>query len=207
MHEYKYKTIDQPLRVKSAVGACRFFASLSPCFSEDEARQFLEKVKEELPGATHHAYAFRIGLGETVICRSDDAGEPSGTAGPPMLGVLEKNELTNVILVGTRYFGGVKLGIGGLVRAYRACAEAGIKEAVICSREIKGQAMLSLPYDYLGAVVQEVEALQGEITSFEYGQVVTLYVLFPVKEKNALVSRVTSASRGKVKVELAGNRC
>ena len=117
---YSYKTIADDVRTRIAVGACRFYASLSPCRSEEEVRSFLSRVKEELPGATHHAYAYRLGVGDALLARCDDDGEPAGTAGPPMLAALEKAELTNVIVVGTRYFGGVKLGIGGLIRAYRS---------------------------------------------------------------------------------------
>ena len=124
---YSYKTIAAEVRTKIAVGACRFYASLSFCRSEEEAHLFLQKVKEDLPGATHYAYAYCLGVGDALRARCDDDGEPAGTAGPPMLAVLEKEALTNIIVVGIRYFGGVKLGLGGLVRAYRFCAEAGVK--------------------------------------------------------------------------------
>jgi putative IMPACT (imprinted ancient) family translation regulator len=107
---YSYKTVAAAVRTKTAVGACRFYASLSFCRTE-EARSFLQKVREELTSATHHAYAFRLGVGDKLLARCDDDGEPAGTAGPPMLAVLEKADLTNVIVVGTRYFGGVKLGV------------------------------------------------------------------------------------------------
>ncbi len=197
---HAYQTILKPQRKKTAVGACRFYASLAPCRTEKEARQFLEQVKMELPGATHHAFALRIGYGEQILARSDDAGEPAGTAGPPLLLVLEKNELTNLVLVATRYFGGVKLGIGGLLRAYRACAEAGVKSASIIRREIEKQASLVLPYDCLGAVVRELEALHGKVTRFNYGRDVTLDVVFPLREQENLSSRVRSASRGQAKM-------
>ena len=140
-------------------------------------------------------------MGAQILARSDDAGEPAGTAGPPMLGVLEKNELTNLVLVGTRYFGGIKLGIGGLVRAYRACAEAGIKEASIRKQEIREQKRFMVPYDYLGAVVREVETVGGEVARFEYGQLVVLDIVFPLKEKNDLLNRIKSVCKGNLKTE------
>lgn len=198
---HSYKTIKEQVRVKIAVGACRFYACLSPCDSEKKARLFLEQVKEALPGATHYVFALRIGAGDKILARSDDAGEPAGTAGPPMLGVLEKHELTDIMLVGTRYFGGVKLGIGGLVRAYRACAEAGVEGASIYSREISEEARLVIPYDYMGAVVREVEAVKGEVARFEYGQYVALEIRYPMKEKHNLMNKVTSTTKGHVKLE------
>ncbi|HAA34201.1 MAG TPA: YigZ family protein [Firmicutes bacterium] len=198
---YSYKTIADSVRTKIAVGACRFYASLSSCRSEEEARSFLSRVKEELPGATHHAYAYRLGIGDALLARCDDDGEPAGTAGPPMLAALEKAELTNVIVVGTRYFGGVKLGIGGLIRAYRSCAEAGVKAARICIRELKARVLLQVPYDYLGAVIREVEAGGGEVLTFNYSQDVALEILLPYGEMQRISERIAGVTRGQAVIK------
>ena len=176
---YSYKRL-QSRENSNSCGACRFYASLSFCCSDKEARLFLHEVKEELTSATHHAYAYRLGLGDALIARCDDAGEPAGTAGPPMLAVLEKADITNVIVVGTRYFGGVKLGVGGRVRAYRSCAEAGVQAARIYTRKLKAKVLLQVPYDYLGAVVREVEASSGETLDFQYDNDVCLEILIPL---------------------------
>ena len=197
---YSYNTIETPVRTKIAVGACRFYASLTPCSEESEARSFLSAVKEELPGATHHAYAYRLGMGDNLLARYDDDGEPAGTAGPPMLGVLEKADITNVIVVGTRYFGGVKLGIGGLVRAYRSCAEAGVDAARICTREFKSRLAIRVSYDYLGGVIREVEAAEGEILRFNYGQEVFLEIEVPMRNVQGLPGRIAAASRGEAEI-------
>lgn len=198
---YHYRTIATGVRTKIAVGACRFYATLDFCQREAEARAFIRKVQEELPGATHHAYAYRLGLGDKLLARCDDAREPAGTAGPPMLGVLEKEELTNVVIVGTRYFGGVKLGIGGLVRAYRSCAEAGVRAANICMRELMTHATVQVPYDYLGAVVREIETSSGEVLNFNYGQVVSLEFVLPCRKIKKLPGRIAAASRGQAMLE------
>ncbi|MDO9533963.1 MAG: YigZ family protein [Bacillota bacterium] len=200
---YSYKTIAAPVRSKITVGACRFFASLSYCEKEDEARSFLEQVKEELTGATHHAWAFRLGLGEKMLERCDDAGEPAGTAGPPMLTVLEKEDLTNLIVVGTRYFGGVKLGVGGLIRAYRSCAEAGVNASRICTRELKETVLLEVPYDYLGPVVREIEAAGGETQDFRYGDHVKIVVTLTQRKMDGFHERIADASRGKAAITIA----
>ncbi|NLJ55753.1 MAG: DUF1949 domain-containing protein [Firmicutes bacterium] len=196
-HVYRYRTIAAGVRTKIAVGACRFYASLSFCRTEEEARAFISGVPAELPGATHHAHAYRVGVGAELLARCDDAREPAGTAGPPLLSVLEKEQLTNVVVVGTRYFGGVKLGIGGLIRAYRACAEAGVEAATICVRELMARAVLQVPYDYLGAVVKEIEAAAGKVLNFHYGQDVTLECKVPLRKMEELPGRIAAAGRGR----------
>jgi len=198
---YSYRTIVEEVRTKIAVRACRFYASLSPCRSEEEARDFLRKVKEEHAAATHHAYAYRLGIEDALLARCDDGGEPAGTAGLPMLAVLEKAGITNVIVVSTRYFGGSKLGRGGLIRAYRSCAEAGVKAARIYSKELKAKILLQVPYDCMGAVVREIEAATGELASFKYGVDVSLEVSVPIKEVDLLFGRIASASRGQAVIK------
>lgn len=193
---FNYRTVSGRSRVKIAVGACRFICSLSPSETEEEAHAFINLVKEELPGATHHAYAYRLGMGEKLLARFSDDGEPALTAGPPMLSVLEKEALTNVVLVGTRYFGGVKLGIGGLVRAYRSCAQAGVKEALICEKELQTDFIILIPYDYLGGVLKEIEAREGKVLDFTYRQDVQIRGRVPLREKDTLISRLTEISRG-----------
>lgn len=195
-HVYRYRTIAARVRTKIAVGACRFYASLSFCRTEAEAQAFICSVPAELPGATHHAHAYRVGVGNELLARCDDAREPAGTAGPPLLAVLEKEQLTNVVVVGTRYFGGVKLGIGGLIRAYRACAEAGIEAAKICVRELLARVVLQTPYGCLGAVVREIEASAGKVLNFHYGQDVTLECEVPLRKMEELPGRIAAAGRG-----------
>lgn len=204
-HIYHYRTITADVRTKIAVGACRFFASMAFCRTEEEARIFIDRVPEELVGATHHAYAYRLGVGDKLLARCDDAREPAGTAGPPMLAVLEKEELTNVVVVGTRYFGGVKLGIGGLIRAYRSCAEAGVQAADISVRELMARAvLLQVPYDYLGAVVKEIEASSGDVLRFHYDQDVSLEIELPLREFEKLPGRIAAASKGQAVLKATG---
>ena len=191
-----YRTFSAVSRTKIAVGACRFFASLAPCCTEEEAKAFIGQVKKELPGATHHAYAYRLGFGDGIIARCSDDGEPALTAGQPMLGVLEREGLSDVVLVGTRYFGGVKLGVGGLIRAYRSCALAGVKDAIICEKESLSTCKISVPYDYLGGVLKEIEANEGKVLRFQYLNDVQLNVSFPEEKKAALLKMVGEASRG-----------
>ena len=105
--------------------------------TEAEAKEFIDTVSNEFADATHNAWAYKIGFGDRSIRRSSDAGEPANTAGPPMLQAIEGQGLTNVVVVGTRYFGGVKLGVGGLIRAYRDTALAGLEAAGVREEVIK----------------------------------------------------------------------
>ena len=198
---FEYRTIGAAVQVKHPVGACRFYASLAPVDTEEEAKAYLKAVKEQLPGATHHATACRFGWGDGMLARSDDDGEPAGTAGPPLLTVLEKAELTNVMLVATRYFGGVKLGIGGLIRAYRACGEAGIRAAQILHKELKARLELVVPYDYLGAVEREIKTREGEILQHRFDQHVALDIVVPLRKLDGFSERIAGMSRGEVVIK------
>ncbi len=195
---FEYRTIGAAVQVKHPVGACRFYASLAPVETEEEGRAYLEGVKAQLPGATHHATACRLGWGEGMLARSDDDGEPAGTAGPPLLAVLEKAELTNVMLVATRYFGGVKLGIGGLIRAYRACGEAGVQAGQILHKELKASLELVVPYDYLGAVEREIKAREGAVLKHRFDQDVVLDIVVPLRKLEGFSERMAGLSRGEV---------
>ena len=131
-----------------------------------------------------------------LLARCSDDGEPALTAGPPMLGVLEKEDLTNVVLVGTRYFECIKLGIGGLIRAYRSCALAGVKEAKICVKELQIEVQIRIPYDYFGGVLKEIEAREGKVIDYQYLQDVQIRGRLPLREKELFISRITEISRG-----------
>ncbi len=197
---YSYRTVAAPARVKYAAGACRFLASISPCPGEEKAHFFLDKVRKELDGATHHVYAYRLGWGRDLLARCDDDGEPAGTAGPPLLSVLEKEELTNVVLVVTRYFGGVKLGMGGLVRAYRSSARAAVRAASTCRREFYSRLLITVPYDCLGGVIRELECQKAQSLQFSYGHDVNIEAVLPLRQLEAASRRIVAESRGKAAI-------
>ena len=139
------RTIKKDGQVQEEIKKSRFICHAKRVYSEEEARAFITAIKKEHYKATHNCSAFIIGE-RSEIKRTSDDGEPSGTAGVPMLGVLENHNLTNVCVVVTRYFGGIKLGAGGLIRAYAGSVALAVKEIGIV--EIKEQAGIQIQMSY-----------------------------------------------------------
>ena len=141
----EFRTIKEDGQVLEEIKKSRFICHAKRVYSEEEARDFITAIKKEHYKATHNCSAFIIGE-HSEIKRTSDDGEPSGTAGVPMLGVLENHNLTNVCVVVTRYFGGIKLGAGGLIRAYAGSVALAVKEIGII--EIKEQAGIAIQMSY-----------------------------------------------------------
>ena len=141
----EFRTIREDGQVQEEIKKSRFICHAKRIYSEEEARDFITAIKKEHYKATHNCSAFIIGE-RSEIKRTSDDGEPSGTAGVPMLGVLENHNLTNVCVVVTRYFGGIKLGAGGLIRAYAGSVALAVKEIGII--EIKEQAGIQIQMTY-----------------------------------------------------------
>ena len=141
----EYRTIKEDGQVQEEIKKSRFICHAKRVYSEEEARDFITAIKKEHYKATHNCSAFIVGE-RSEIKRTRDDGEPSGTAGIPMLGVLENHNLTNVCVVVTRYFGGIKLGAGGLIRAYAGSIALAVKEIGII--EIKEQAGIQIHMTY-----------------------------------------------------------
>ena len=141
----EFRTIKEDGQAQEEIKKSRFICHVKRIYSEEEARDFITAIKKEHYKATHNCSAFIVGE-RSEIKRTSDDGEPSGTAGVPMLGVLENHNLTNVCVVVTRYFGGIKLGAGGLIRAYAGSVALAVKEIGII--EIKEQAGIAIQMSY-----------------------------------------------------------
>ena len=183
----------------------RFIATVRKCDSEEEAVAFVEEMKKKYWDARHNCSAFVIGS-RAELTRCSDDGEPSGTAGRPMLEVLLGEEIRNVAVVVTRYFGGVLLGTGGLVRAYTQAVKEGLSHCVV-GRMRYGQE-LEIVTDYNGiGKIQYLLAGHG-ITPVEnlYTDVVTVRLLIPVPEAEGLEKELTEATNGKAKFTRGNKR-
>lgn len=169
-------TILKEVRITYEINKSEFIASLKPVESVEEAKLFFERIKHEFNDATHNITAYTIGKTGEAGHYSDD-GEPSGTAGLPVLDVFRKNDITNFACVVTRYFGGVKLGAGGLVRAYSTSASLALKEAGICEIIDYESIRLTFDYSYLDLIENKLKNYQ--ITNREFSSQVSLVVKLP----------------------------
>ncbi|MCM1175596.1 MAG: YigZ family protein [Blautia sp.] len=197
----------EPYRVVEQGGAgeieekkSRFIADVGPAGTEEEALAFIEAVRKKYWDARHHCYAYVLG-GRGELMRFSDDGEPSGTAGKPILEVLLSMEVRNLVVVVTRYFGGTLLGTGGLVRAYTRAAQAGMAASVV--RTMRYGALLAIETDYNG--IGRIQYLLGMrklmIEEPEYTDVVTLKVKVPYEEEEAVRKEITEATAGKAQIE------
>ena len=178
----------------------RFIATVRKCGSEGEALAFIEEMKKKYWDARHNCYAYCLGdRGELARC-SDD-GEPGGTAGRPMLEVLLGEEIRNAAVVVTRYFGGVLLGTGGLVRAYTRAVQEGLKHCRV-GRMRPGVELLAVTdYNGIGKILYLLKNAGIEPVSSEYTDRVTLRLVIPKSEAEAIQNRMVEATGGKVKFE------
>ena len=193
----EFKTIKEDGMVQEEIKKSRFICHVKRVYSEEEARAFIASIKKEHYKATHNCSAFIIGE-KSDIKRTSDDGEPSGTAGVPMLGVLEKHDLTNLCVVVTRYFGGIKLGAGGLIRAYAGSVALAIKEIGLV--EIKEQAGLRLKLSYSQyqdfANFLKVQNLEETDTIFTELVDTTIYIDKNIKETTK--KKLTEFFNGKI---------
>ena len=143
--DYLYKTVLRRERIEYIVEKSRFIATVKPCETREEVDSFFDEIRKEFKDATHNVPAFVLGNKMELKWASDD-GEPQGTSGPPILKVMEAKGLTNLAVIVTRYFGGIKLGTGGLVRAYSKSAEEAITKAGIAGAAVFKKHNITISY-------------------------------------------------------------
>lgn len=183
----------------------RFIATVQKCETEEEAVRFIESMKKKYWDARHNCSAFVIGdRGELTRC-SDD-GEPSGTAGRPMLEVLLGEELHNVCVVVTRYFGGVLLGTGGLVRAYTQAVKEGLAHCKTGVRRLGCELEIGTDYNGVGKVLYLLGQKGIEPMDSAYTDTVTIRVMIPVEEEERMRREITEATLGRAKIEKTQER-
>ena len=201
----EFRTIKEDGQVQEEIKKSRFICHAKRVYSEAEARDFITAIKKEHYKATHNCSAFIVGE-RSEIKRTNDDGEPSGTAGVPMLGVLENHNLTNVCVVVTRYFGGIKLGAGGLIRAYAGSIALAVKEIGII--EIKEQAGIAIQMSY--AQYQEYSNFLREhkLTEIEtnFTDQIDTIIYVDKEEKENIKSALVEFFNGKVTLTDQGLR-
>lgn len=187
MRCYKVKIVTAANQYEELIKKSRFIGIISPCTSEQDAFRLLKNLHEQHPNASHIVYAYRIQSADGLICRFHDAGEPSGTAGKPIFQHLEGKQLINLLVAVIRYFGGVKLGAGGLTRAYSNIAKSVIESADIVEHIEMTTVQLLLDYNQLQMLEYQLKKLDGEIIRQEFTEQVSNRIKLPKQNLNALM--------------------
>ncbi len=178
----EYKTIETLSTGLFKDKGSKFFSFAFPVQNEDEVKDILQNLKKEHHGARHHCYAWRIGT-EEITTRSNDDGEPSSTAGKPILGQLQSYNVTNTLLVVVRYFGGTLLGTSGLINAYKNASIEALNKAEIVSKLIETEYELSFTYPLMNTVMQTIKQENLEIVNTDFKESCKLW--FKTRKNNA----------------------
>ena len=195
-----YKTVKQYGEGEIEEKKSRFLGKIKPVSTEEEAIAFIESIKKQYWDARHNCYAFIIGENSESIRCSDD-GEPSGTAGKPMLEVLQNNGLKNVVAVVTRYFSGTLLGTGGLVRAYTQATQAALEAAQVATMTLMSVLEIKTDYNAIGKIKYMFAQADTLVMGEEYGVDVVVTIAVPLSEKEIMQKKITEATNGKAVIE------
>ncbi len=173
----KYKTIRKLSRVEQTIKKSKFIGTVKPVTSVKEAEDFVRNITDEFRKATHNVFAYRVGINENERFLYSDNKEPSGSAGLPTFNAIKGADITDCSVVITRFFGGIKLGIGGLIRAYHSTAKAAIEQGSIIEISVRKSIKLCFPYSEIRLVMYLVHRFNGEVTNKNYGENIQLTVL------------------------------
>lgn len=174
-----YLTVKQQGEHEIIIQKSRFIGHIKGTETEDEAQAFINQIKKEHASATHNCSAYMIGE-QNLIQKAQDDGEPSGTAGVPMLEVLKQMDMKDTTVVVTRYFGGIKLGAGGLIRAYSNATSEAIRAVGAVRRSLMQNVMIQADYGMLGKLENELRTHDYLIDTIDYAAAVTFHVLVPI---------------------------
>lgn len=192
MADDSYLTVAAPAEAASRERSSKFLSYIYPVRSEEEIRTHLDALRKRYYDATHHCYAWRLGpRGESY--RSNDDGEPSGTAGKPILGQLLSHELTDCLVVVVRYFGGTKLGVPGLIAAYRESAAEAIAAAQVIERTVDRRLRVDFPYVAMNDIMRVVKEQQPRVEEQLFDNLCTLHLTIRESRAARLVERLRKA--------------
>lgn len=198
-----YLTIKKQARTELEIKKSRFITTVKPVATEEEAKAFISDIQSEFKDATHNVYAYQVGLKGEIQRMSDD-GEPQGTSGPPVLEVIKKEQLTNVAIVVTRYFGGIMLGAGGLIRAYGQAAKLGIEAGQIVERGLFEKVTITVSYQLWGTVQHFLNQQEYAVDEPIYEADVKVMVYIKIEEVAEFKGTITDLTNGQVLTDQLG---
>ena len=189
--KFEFYTIKKPVEnILLKEKGSKFIGFAFPINSETDLKKNLEKIREEHPKATHHCYAFRLGLnGENY--RANDDGEPSGSAGLPIYNQLLANDLTNILLIVVRYYGGTKLGVSGLVKAYKESAKLTLEESEILIRELETIISIEFPFNQQNVIFTLLNKFDGKIQEFNASENCEINALIKTSQKENISEQLS----------------
>jgi uncharacterized YigZ family protein len=196
-----YLTIAAPSTGEFKDRGSKFLGYAFPILTEPDWQQRMEEVRKEHPKARHHCFAYRLGLDGNNY-RANDDGEPSGTAGRPILGQIDSYGLTNVFLVVVRYFGGTLLGASGLINAYKTCANHTLSQAVVEAKLLEDIFKLTFDYAIMGDLMNALKKLGLEILDRNFGETASLQIAVRLSEREKTLTCL-KAFTGKITMEEA----
>lgn len=199
----QYRTVARAGVHESEINRSRFLCALAPAATEEEAQEFVARVRREHPTATHNCYAYVIGADASVQKASDD-GEPGGTAGVPMLQMPTRREVCYVVAVVTRYYGGVKLGAGGLIRAYGGVVGEALDALGTRTRRRFRLATVTVGHQRAGRLENELRATGRTVREVRYAAEVTIEIALPDADVEEFRRWLADATAGEARVELGG---
>lgn len=198
----RYPIPAEETRVEIKVKNSRFIATAAPVFSVDEAKAFVARMKAEFADASHNVPAYQVGFGAAVTAHCSDDGEPSGTAGRPALAVVQGSGLGDIAVVVTRYFGGTKLGTGGLVRAYGDAVKAVLDVLPRAEKVPTHTVLITIPYSYVERIRLLVAEHNGRLLEEAFAAEVDVLVQFTTERFPAFQEALTELSHGSLTAEI-----
>lgn len=199
--ESMYKIPAKPKRTEQIIKRSRFIASTAHAATEKDAKTFIAKIRNEFPDAAHHCWAYVAGPpGDTARVGMSDDGEPHGTAGRPMLTVLLHSEVGEIAVVVTRYFGGIKLGKGGLVRAYSGSVKKALAGLTVKEKRDVLSLIVNLDYSKITVAKQVIESFKTEIIEENYAADVSFKIELPEEDEKRFIQAITDLTGGEVKI-------
>lgn len=199
----QYRTVAREGVHETEINRSRFLCALAPAATEQEAQEFVARVRREHPTAGHNCFAYVIGADASVQRASDD-GEPGGTAGVPMLQMLTRREMRYVVAVVTRYYGGVKLGAGGLIRAYGGAVGEALDALGTLTRQRFRLATVTVGHQRAGRLENELRATGRTVREVRYAEAVTMEIGLPDAEVEDFRRWLADATAGEAELELGG---
>ncbi|MCY0977799.1 YigZ family protein [Chryseobacterium wangxinyae] len=188
---HEYKTIEKPVEnMLLKEKGSKFIGFAFPINNETDLKNALEKIRAEHPKATHHCYALRMGLnGENY--RANDDGEPSGSAGLPIYNQLLANEITNVLVISVRYYGGTKLGVSGLVKAYKECAKITLEEAKIITKELETEIEIKFSFNQQNVIFTLLSKYDAKVLNFDANENCILTATLKTAQKESISEKLS----------------